>query len=414
MNGSEVANIVVSTVSAAIAIVALFQTKRQISLSNKQQLFDRRLSRYTEVNTIYSLYAANKLQLKDESVFYHTNDLIFSWLTNCADLEEMVLAVANPLHQKEQKILLTKYEKLKNAAIEISMVFDGDAAEIAGEFVSSFADLLKAMYQQQVFISNLKEQEGRDKTSLYLENYEEKCRKMATSLGLFELRDKLEYLDGEITRKKVLDEMKNSLRLTRVKQMTKLNELIQQLCPDGVEYKKLKNAVSIERGKRVVKSQLSQINGFPVYQNSLIPLGYHTECNYPANTTFIIMAGAAGEIGYSKESFWAADDCFSVVCPEEVSNRYIYHILLHKQEVLRSKVRKASIPRLSRNALDEIIVPLPPIEVQREIVRILDDFTEQTEQLKASLTAELTARKKQYEYYRDKLLTLDVFRGGDK
>lgn len=217
MNGSEVANIVVSTVSAAIAIVALFQTKRQISLSNKQQLFDRRLSRYTEVNTVYSLYAANKLQLKDESVFYHTNDLIFSWLTNCADLEEMALAVANPLHQKEQKILLTKYEKLKNAAIEISMVFDGDAAEIAGEFVSSFADLLKAMYQQQVFISNLKEQEGRDKTPLYLENYEEKCRKMATSLDLFELRDKLEYLDGEITRKKVLDEMKNSLRLTRVK-----------------------------------------------------------------------------------------------------------------------------------------------------------------------------------------------------
>lgn len=194
--------------------------------------------------------------------------------------------------------------------------------------------------------------------------------------------------------------------------MSKLNELIQQLCPDGVEYKKLKNAVSIERGKRVVKSQLSQINGFPVYQNSLIPLGYHTECNYPANTTFIIMAGAAGEIGYSKESFWAADDCFSIVCPEEVSNRYIYHILLHKQEVLRSKVRKASIPRLSRNALDEIIVPLPPIEVQREIVRILDDFTEQTEQLKASLTAELTARKKQYEYYRDKLLTFGDVRGG--
>lgn len=217
MNGSEVANIVVSTVSAAIAIVALFQTKRQISLSNKQQLFDRRLSRYTEVNTIYSLYAANKLQLKDESVFYHTNDLIFSWLTNCTDLEEMALAVANPLHQKEQKILLTKYEKLKNAAIEISMVFDGDAAEIAGEFVSLFADLLKAMYQQQVYISKLKEQEERDKTPLYLEDYEEKCRKMAASLGLFELRDKLEYLDGEITRQKVLDEMKNSLRLTKVK-----------------------------------------------------------------------------------------------------------------------------------------------------------------------------------------------------
>ena len=217
MNSSEVANIVIATVSAVIAVVALFQTRRRIALSNKQQLFDRRLSCYTEMHTIHSLYAANKLLLKDASHFYYINDLIFSWLTNCADLEEMVLAVDNPLHQKEQKILLTKYEKLKNSAIEISMVFDGNAAEIASEFVSTFADLLKAMYQQQVFISRLKEQEERDKTPQYLEDYEDKCRKMATSLGLFELRDKLEYLDGEISHQKVIDEMKNSLRLTRAK-----------------------------------------------------------------------------------------------------------------------------------------------------------------------------------------------------
>lgn len=217
MNYSEIANIAVSIISVGIALVALFQTKRQIALSNKQQLFDRRLSCFLGFNTIYNLYVANKLYLKDDSTFYHTNDLIFSWLTNCADLEEMVLAVSNPLQQKEQKTLLTKYEQLKNDAIEISMVFDGNAAEIAGEFVSSFANLLKAMYQQQVYISKLKEQEKRDKTPPYLEDYEEKCRKMAASLGLFELRDNLEYLDGEIVRQKVLDKMKNSLRLTRVK-----------------------------------------------------------------------------------------------------------------------------------------------------------------------------------------------------
>ena len=61
-------------------------------------------------------------------------------------------------------------------------------------------------------------------------------------------------------------------------------------------------------------------------------------------------------------------------------------------------------------SIKAIRVPLPPIEVQREIVRILDNFTELT----AELTAELSARKKQYEYYRDKLLTFDVFGGGDK
>ncbi len=187
--------------------------------------------------------------------------------------------------------------------------------------------------------------------------------------------------------------------------MSKLDELIRELCPDGVEYKKLVDAVSIERGKRVVRSQLSISGKYPVYQNSLTPLGYHTDYNYNANTTFIIVAGAAGEIGFSDKAFWAADDCFAVVCPENVLNRYIYHLLLNNQNQLVSKVRKASIPRLSRSAIENLVIPLPPIEVQREIVRILDNFTE--------LTAELTARQKQYEFYRDKLLTFDVLRGGN-
>ena len=129
--------------------------------------------------------------------------------------------------------------------------------------------------------------------------------------------------------------------------MSKLDELIRELCPNGVEYKKLGDAVSVERGKRVVKSQLSEFQGFPVYQNSLVPLGYHVESNYPANTTFVIMAGAAGEIGYSNEDFWAADDCFSIVCPDSISDRYVYHILLQNQATLKAQVRKASIPRLS-------------------------------------------------------------------
>lgn len=216
MNYSEIANIAVSIISVVIALVALFQTKQQIALSNKQQLFDRRLSCFLELNTIYNLYAANKLYLKDGSTFYHTNDLIFSWLTNCSELEEMTLAVSKPLHQKEQTILLTKYERLKNSAIEIAMIFDGNAAKTAGEFISSFADLLKTMYQQQVYISKLS-QESADKTPLYLENYEEKCRKMAESLGLFELRNKLEQLDDEIAQECVIEALKNSLRLTKVK-----------------------------------------------------------------------------------------------------------------------------------------------------------------------------------------------------
>ena len=187
--------------------------------------------------------------------------------------------------------------------------------------------------------------------------------------------------------------------------MSKLDKLLRELCPDGVKYKKLVDAVSIERGKRVVRSQLSIRGKYPVYQNSLTPLGYHTDYNYNANTTFIIVAGAAGEIGFSDKAFWAADDCFTVVCPENVLNRYIYHLLLNNQNQLASKVRKASIPRLSRSAIENLVIPIPPLDVQREIVRMLDSYTESVVELQRQLTVELTARDIQYSYYRNKLLT---------
>lgn len=79
--------------------------------------------------------------------------------------------------------------------------------------------------------------------------------------------------------------------------MTGPLELIDELCPDGVEYKKLSEAVSINRGVRVVRSQLSENGKFPVYQNSLTPLGYFEQNNCDGETSFIIVAGAAGEIG---------------------------------------------------------------------------------------------------------------------
>ena len=78
--------------------------------------------------------------------------------------------------------------------------------------------------------------------------------------------------------------------------MSHIEEMIRELCPNGVEYKKLKNTTTITRGVRVVKSQLQSIGSYPVYQNSLTPMGYYDKYNCSANTTFIIGAGSAGEM----------------------------------------------------------------------------------------------------------------------
>ena len=185
--------------------------------------------------------------------------------------------------------------------------------------------------------------------------------------------------------------------------MKNLETLIQELCPDGVEFVKLGVVCEIKRGIRVVKKDLQETGKIPVYQNSLVPLGYKDEFNYPSNVAFVISAGAAGDVGYSEVPFWAADDCLTITCPSNIENKYVYYFLKNYEYKLKSKVRKASIPRLSRKVVDDLEFPLPPIEVQTEIVSILDKFTS----LEAELEAELDCRKRQYEYYRDKLLSFD-------
>ena len=187
--------------------------------------------------------------------------------------------------------------------------------------------------------------------------------------------------------------------------MSKLEELIQQYCPDGVEYVRLGDVVQVCRGTRVVKSQLTD-EGYPVYQNCLTPMGCFKHTNCPKGTTFIICGGAAGNVGYTEEDCWAADDCEYIECSHSISNRYVYFCLMSKQHYLLSKVRKASIPRLSPSVIKDLEIPLPPLPVQEEIVRILDAFTE----LQAELQAELQKRKQQYNYYLDNLLSFN--RGG--
>lgn len=181
--------------------------------------------------------------------------------------------------------------------------------------------------------------------------------------------------------------------------MNKLEQLLHRLCPNGVEYKTLSNICTISRGVRVIKNQLTDYGKYPVYQNSMTPLGYYDKSNCAPNTAFIISAGAAGEIGYSENEFWAADDCLYFQCPQNLQSRFLYFALLCQQDYLFSRVRKASVPRLSRTVIEQLKIPIPSLPVQVEIVRILDNFTE----LAAELTAELMARKKQYEYYQNQI-----------
>ena len=170
---------------------------------------------------------------------------------------------------------------------------------------------------------------------------------------------------------------------------------------------KLGQVVNLQRGKRLVRQQLATTGSFPVYQNSLTPLGYYTEANRVKNTSFVICAGAAGEIGYCDTDFWAADDVYTLETSEFISDKFMYYVLISNQEKIKSQVRKASIPRLSKDAIDKITFYLPSITEQERIVSILDHFNTLTNSLSEGLPKEIELRQKQYEYWRNQLLNFN-------
>ncbi|WP_394405648.1 restriction endonuclease subunit S [Streptococcus sp. 20-1249] len=166
---------------------------------------------------------------------------------------------------------------------------------------------------------------------------------------------------------------------------------------------KLGAVATVVRGKRVVKSQLHPSEGYPVYQNSLTTLGYFEHYNREAETAFLISAGAAGEVGYTRSRCWTADDVWTFDT-EVIGQRYLYYLLMSKQETVKAQVRKASVPRLSKSSIENLVFILPPLDQQDRIVAILDRFDTLTTDLSQGLPAEIEQRQKQYEYWRDQLL----------
>ena len=194
--------------------------------------------------------------------------------------------------------------------------------------------------------------------------------------------------------------------------MSEIRKLIERLCPNGVEYKRLGDITEILRGRRLTKKELTDNAEYPVYHGGIEPIGYYSHHNRPANTVMIINVGAsAGTVGYCNKPFWSSDGCYCIDKSELLSDRYLYYVLSKNQLAFVSKVRHAGIPTLDSKVIANFEIPVPPIEVQSKIVEILDNFTELEAELEAKLEAELEARRKQYEYYRNQLLTFDKVGG---
>ena len=186
--------------------------------------------------------------------------------------------------------------------------------------------------------------------------------------------------------------------------MSKLDELIRELCPDGVEFRKVGDIANISRGKVMSKDFLKENAGeYPVYSSQTEnegKLGSITTYMFDGEYLTWTTDGAnAGTVFYRSGKFSVTNVCGVIDnISEDVNKKYLYYVL---NRVAPTYVNCGmGNPKLMSNVMARISLPIPPLEIQREIVRILDNFTNLT----AELTAELTARKAQYGFYREKLL----------
>ena len=108
------------------------------------------------------------------------------------------------------------------------------------------------------------------------------------------------------------------------------------------------------------------------------------------------------------KKFYLNDKCFSVIPKEinfkKINPKYLYYYLKQNEQILTSLQSKGGVPTINTQKVGSLHTPVPPLEIQNRIVEVLDKMTE--------LEAELEARKQQYEYYRNKLLTFDENGGG--
>ena len=178
-----------------------------------------------------------------------------------------------------------------------------------------------------------------------------------------------------------------------------------------VEWKKLGEVCSIKTGKAVSKQAISEnIGKYPVINSGREPLGFINIWNTENDPIGITTRGAGvGSVTWQEGRYFRGNLNYSIsICDAlMIETRFLYHLLLQMRMEIQALCTFQGIPALNAANLKRLPIPIPPLHVQQEIVRILDKFTELETELEAKLETELELRKQQYERYRDQLLAPD-------
>ena len=192
--------------------------------------------------------------------------------------------------------------------------------------------------------------------------------------------------------------------------MSRLEQLINELCPNGVEYRKLEKCCNIlDRQRKPVTKSARETGEYPYYGANGIQ-DYVSD--YIFDGTFVLV-GEDGSVitkngnpvvTWAQGKIWVNNHAHIIGEIDGVLLRYLYHFI---QTVDVTSLIHGNIPKLTGGDFKTIPIPIPPLKEQERIVAILDKFDTLTTSINEGLPAEIEARKQQYEYYRDNLLNFE-------
>lgn len=149
-------NFIFSMITAIVAVIALSQTHKQIKISNKQHLFDKRMENYLIAKGLIQLYRNNCMIFnneEDEPIF--DAKLYFVWLTNNTYLEQITPAISDVLNPLNHKNLLIKLEDLKEISTKIRLLFPNKTGYLLADFVLKYQQLLHSLYKYQILLKDM-------------------------------------------------------------------------------------------------------------------------------------------------------------------------------------------------------------------------------------------------------------------
>ncbi|RUT64496.1 restriction endonuclease subunit S (plasmid) [Morganella morganii] len=207
---------------------------------------------------------------------------------------------------------------------------------------------------------------------------------------------------------------------------TKIEKLIQQLCPDGVELKTLGDVGNFVRGNGLQKKELTDVGIGAIHYGqiythygviasetkSFVSPEFANRLRKAKNGDLIIATTSENDDDVCKAVAWLGKEDIAIsgdayIYTHSLEPKYVAYFFQSEAFQIQ-KIRHITgtkVKRVSGNSMAQFLIPEPPLEIQKEIVGILDKFDALVNDISTGLPAEIAARRRQYEYYREKLLT---------